>query len=214
VLLYSLVRLALKGLVGLASGWEVRGREHIPRSGAVIVASNHVSFLDPPLVGTAAVRELHFLAKEELFRPPVFGSLIRTFHAIPIRRGMVDLSGMARATEVLKAGHALILFPEGSRMRDGVLHRARPGVGMLAVGGDARIVPCFITGSDRPKTWLFRRGTLRVTFGPARTWREYAGDRADEPPGRPLYQSIADSVMRDIAALRQETLNTAPRGAA
>ncbi len=211
---YSASRLLLDGLVGAVSGWKVEGREHIPRSGGLIVASNHISFYDPPFIGTAAVRELHYLAKEELFRPPVFGSLIRAFNAIPIRRGMVDLSGLTRAIEVLKSGRALIMFPEGSRMRDGELHPARPGVGMLAVGADARIVPCFISGSDRPNQWVLRRGTLRVSFGPVKTWRELAGDLADQPPGRALYQGVADGVMREIAALKAAQLNKASRGAA
>ncbi len=213
-LAYSAVRTLLGGLVGAVSGWEVRGREHVPRSGGLIVASNHISFNDPPLIGTAAVRELHVLAKEELFRSPLLGPLIRYFNAIPIRRGMADLSGLARAMDVLRAGDALIVFPEGSRMRDGELHPGRPGVGMMAVNTDARIVPCFISGSDRPKEWLLRRGLLRVSFAPARTWRELAGDAADEPPGRALYQGVADGVMREIAALKARQKDRASRGAA
>lgn len=201
-LLYSVSRILLDGLVGVVSGWEVRGRGNVPRTGGLIVASNHISFQDPPLIGTAAVRELHYLAKEELFRPPVFGSLIRTFNAIPIRRGAVDLKGLSRAMDVLRSGGALIMFPEGSRMRDGQLHPARPGVGMLAVNTEAAIVPCYITGSDRPAGWLTRRTKLRVSFGPARSWRQLAGDQADLPPGRALYQGVADGVMREIAALK------------
>jgi 1-acyl-sn-glycerol-3-phosphate acyltransferase len=200
--------------MGVASGWEIHGREHVPRSGGLIVASNHISFWDPPLVGTAAVRELHFMAKEELFRPPVFGTLIRTFNAIPIRRGMADLSGLARAMDLLRAGHALIMFPEGSRMRDGELHPARPGVGMLAVNTGAVIVPCFISGTDRPKGWLLRRVRVRVTFGPPRTWQELVGDRATEPPGRTLYQSVGDGVMREIASLKGQQFLGVTRGTA
>jgi 1-acyl-sn-glycerol-3-phosphate acyltransferase len=211
---YSVSRLLLDGLLGVASGWEVRGRENIPRTGGLIVASNHISYMDPPLIGTAAVRVLHYLAKEELFRQPLLGPLITAFHAIPIRRGMADLSGLARAIDVLKSGAALIMFPEGSRMRDGELHPARPGVGMLAVGGNAKIVPCFISGSDRPNQWFLRRVKLSVSFGPARTWQELAGDLAAEPPGRALYQCIADGVMRDIAALKAAQPNKAPRGTA
>ena len=213
-LLYSATRSLLDGLVRVASGWEVRGREHIPRSGGLIVASNHISYFDPPLVGTAAVRELHFLAKEELFRPPVFGSLIRAFNAIPIRRGVADLSGLAKAMEVLRSGQALIVFPEGTRSRDGQLRSARPGVGMLAVGTDALIAPCYISGSNRPGGWLTRRSKLRVWFGPARTWKELAGPQADLPPGRALYQGVGDGVMREIAALRAGQLSSASRGAA
>jgi len=204
----------LDGLVRVVSSWEVRGREHVPRSGGLIVASNHISFFDPPLIGIAAVRELHFLAKEELFRPPVFGSLIRTYNAIPIRRGVADLSGLSKAIEVLRGGEALIMFPEGSRMRDGELHPARPGVGMLAVGTDALIVPCYISGSDRPGGWITRRARLRVWFGPARTWQDLAGPEADLTPGRALYQRIGDGLMREIAALRDGQRKAASRGAA
>jgi len=213
-LLYSATRFVVDALVGVASGWEVRGREHIPKSGGLIVASNHVSYFDPPLVGTAAVRELHFLAKEELFRPPVFGSLIRAYNAIPIRRGVADLSGLAKAIEVLRSGKALIVFPEGTRSRDGQLRSARPGVGMLAVGTDALIVPCSITGSDRPGGWITRRTKLRVWFGPARSWKDLAGSQSDLPPGRALYQGVGDGVMKEIAALRASQLNPASRGAA
>lgn len=213
-LLYSASRFLLSGLIRVASSWEVRGRENIPRSGGLIVASNHISFFDPPLVGIAAVRELHFLAKEELFRPPVFGSLIRTYNAIPIRRGVADLSGLSKAIEVLRDGKALIMFPEGSRMRDGELHPARPGVGMLAVGTDALIVPCYISGSDRPGGWLTRRSRLRVWFGPARSWKDLAGPEADLTPGRALYQRIGDGLMREIAALRDGQRKSASRGAA
>ncbi len=213
-LAYSLARFCLEGLVGAVSGWKVEGRGHVPRSGGLIVASNHISFFDPPLIGTACVRELHYLAKEELFRSRVLGPVIRYFNTIPIRRGMADLTGLTRAIDVLKAGHALIVFPEGSRMRDGKLHPARPGVGMMAVNADAQIVPCFISGSDRPKQWLSRRGTLRVSFGPVGSWRDFAGAVADEPRGRALYQGVADGVMREIARLKEQQLNSASRGTA
>ena len=213
-LLYSASRFLLDGLVRVVSSWEVRGRENIPRAGGLIVASNHISFFDPPLIGIATVRELHFLAKEELFRQPVLGPLIRTFNSIPIRRGVADMSGLSKAMEVLRGGKALIMFPEGSRMRDGELHPARPGVGMLAVGTDARIVPCYISGSDRPGGWITRRSKLRVWFGPARSWQELAGPQADLAPGRALYQGIGDGLMKEIAALRNGQLNKAPRGAA
>jgi 1-acyl-sn-glycerol-3-phosphate acyltransferase len=211
-LVYSVSRLLLDVLLVLVSGWKVRGRKHVPLTGGLIVASNQISYMDPPLIGAAAVRELHYLGKEELFRQPLLGPLIRAFNGIPIRRGMADLSGLARAIEVLKNGDALVMFPEGSRMRDGELHPARPGVGMLAVGGNAKIVPCFISGSDRPNQWFLRGVKLRVSFGPARTWQELAGDLADQPPGRAMYQGIADGVMRDIATLKAASLNKAPRG--
>ena len=124
------------------------------------------------------------------------------------------MSGLSKAIEVLRGGKALIMFPEGSRMRDGQLHPARPGVGMLAVGTDALIVPCYISGSDRPGRWITRRSKLRVWFGPARSWKDLAGPESDLTPGRALYQRIGDGLMREIAVLRAGQLNSVSRGAA
>lgn len=200
---YSVTRSVLDGLIGILTGWQVRGRSFVPLDGGLIVASNHISYFDPPFVGTAAVRELHFLAKEELFRPPVFRSLIRAYNSIPIRRGAVDMRGLSKAMEVLRAGHALIMFPEGTRSRDGQLHPAKPGVGMLAVNTGARILPCYLSGTDHaPTQWLTRRTRPRVSFGQARTWQELAGADAGLEPGRALYQCVGDGAMREIAALK------------
>ncbi|MEQ1834417.1 MAG: lysophospholipid acyltransferase family protein [Candidatus Eisenbacteria bacterium] len=211
---YSASRFLLGGFVAALSGWEVRGRENVPSSGGLIVASNHCSYWDPVLVGVASVRELHYLAKEELFRPPVFGSLIRAFNSIPIRRGAVDMRGLHQAMEVLRAGHALIMFPEGTRSRDGELHEARPGIGMLAVATGARIVPVYVEHSNRPRKWMLRQVKLRVSIGPVRTWQELAGPEAGLEPGRALYQSVGNGVMREITALKAGQPNSAARATA
>ena len=180
----------------------------------MIIASNHISFWDPPLIGAALAREMHFLAKEELFATPLLGPLIRSWNAIPIRRGTADLSGLARAIETLKRGGALLMFPEGSRMRDGELHPARPGLGLMAVSADVPIVPCYISGSNRPGRWWYRGARVRMTFGTPRGWRDYAGPEAESPPGRALYQRIGQTAMTDIAGLKREQERMASRGAA
>ncbi|HEY6867358.1 MAG TPA: lysophospholipid acyltransferase family protein [Candidatus Eisenbacteria bacterium] len=211
---YSAARFVASTVLGSLSRWDVKGREHIPLSGGLIVASNHVSFWDPPLVGSAIRREVHFLAKEELFSTPLLGPMIRSLNSIPIRRGVADLSGMSRAIAALRGGGALLMFPEGTRMRDGELHPARPGVGMMAVHADVSIVPCYISGSGRPGHWLWRRSRVRIWFGPARPWRDLAGPESDLTPGRALYQRLGDAVMREIAVLKAGQLNSASRGAA
>lgn len=211
---YSASRIAIGAALGVLTRWKVRGSEHVPRVGGVVVASNHISFLDPPLVGAAIPREVHFLAKEELFRTPVLGRLIRTYHAIPIRRGVADLSGLWRAVEVLRAGGALLMFPEGSRMRDGRLHPARPGVGLMAVQADVPVVPCHISGSNRTGRWWLGGGRVRITFAPARPWRELVGPETDLTPGRALYRAVGEGIMRLIAALRAAERKSASPGAA
>ncbi len=211
---YSAVRHLAGAIFGLTSGREVRGLEWIPRSGGVIVASNHISFWDPPMIGSAIPREMHFLAKEELFSTPLLGPVIRGLNAIPIRRGSADLSGLSRAIEALKAGGGLLLFPEGSRMRDGELHPARPGAGLMSVQVDVPIVPCYISGSNRPARWWIRRAKVRIWFGPPQDWRALAGDEQDLAPGRELYRRIGEAVMREIAALKSSQQSEASRGAA
>jgi 1-acyl-sn-glycerol-3-phosphate acyltransferase len=121
---------------------------------------------------------------------------------------------MSRAIDVLRSGGALLMFPEGSRMRDGELHPARPGVGMLAVSADVPILPCFISGSSHPRGWWLRSSRVRISFGACRPWRELAGPETDLTPGRALYQRIGDSVMRRIADLRAGQKQAASRGAA
>ena len=211
---YSAARFLASGCLAALTGWEIRGREHVPRKGGLIVAANHVSFWDPPLIGSALPREAYFLAKEELFRTFGLGPLIRSVNAIPIRRGVADLSGLSRAMETLRRGEALLMFPEGSRMRDGELHPARPGVGMMAVHADALVVPCYISGSGRPRLWLFRRRRVRIWFGPARHWTALAGEAANLAPGRELYQRVGDAIMREVAVLKSGQQAAASRGAA
>lgn len=211
---YSAARFLAGAALGLLTRWEVKGRDQVPREGGLIVASNHVSFWDPPLVGAALPREAHFLAKEELFSSPWMGWLIRSVNAIPIRRGVADLSGMSRAIETLQRGSALLMFPEGSRMRDGELHPARPGVGMMAVNADVPIVPCYVSGSGRPSRWVWRGVRVRIWFGPALHWKDLAGPETDLAPGRALYQRVSDAVMREVAVLRSGQLRSASRGAA
>jgi len=211
---YSAARFLASVVLGALSGREVRGVERIPRTGGLIVASNHISFWDPPLVGSAFTREACFMAKEELFSTPVLGPLIRGVNAIPIRRGAADLKGLARAIEALKSGLVLLMFPEGSRMRDGALHPARPGVGMLAAQADVPIIPCYISGSNQPRKWLYRGARVRIWFGVSRPWRTFASPDEDLPLGRALYQHVGDGVMKEIAALRSGQMESASRGAA
>ena len=99
-------------------------------------------------------------------------------------------------------------------MRDGELHPARPGLGMISVNADVPILPCYISGSNHPGRWWTRRVRVRISFGVPRPWREYAGSADDLTPGRALYQRIGDAVMRDIAALKNTQRVPASRGAA
>ena len=123
--------------------------------GPQILASNHVTNADPLVLGIAAARELHFLAKEELFQASrVFASLIRSYNAWPVRRGRGDAGAIRQCSRILQDGRALVLFPEGTRSKTGEIAGFMPGVAMLAMANDAPVIPTRIVGLDQ--TWLAR----------------------------------------------------------
>jgi len=182
---------------------DVRGRERVPASGGLVVASNHSSFWDPPILAVALPRETHFLAKEELFRVFGFGSLIASVNAIPIRRGVADLGGISRALDVLRSGGCLIVFPEGGRMKDGQLHRAKPGLGLIVAHARVPVLPVHVTGSNHIRRCLARKERVQVRFGRPLAV-ETLLEGGDPELGRALYQRVSDRVMEEITRLRRE----------
>jgi len=128
---------------------QVKGLKNIPAYGAVIVASNHVSNLDPAVIGATFSRRLCFMAMEELFRNKFFGGLIKRLGAFPLRRGKADISAMRKAVSVLKGSGALLIFPQGRRSENIVPENILPGIGFLAKKTNAVIVPARIFGTDK-----------------------------------------------------------------
>jgi len=143
--------------------------------GPVIFASNHLSYFDPPAVGAGIAREVHFMAKRELFKNLLFGALIRFYNAVPVRRGVMDWSAVAQVKEILRSGGSVLLFPEGTRSRDGRLGKARFGVGLLAQQTGATIVPIYVRGTDRIRKSFFRQPPMAVFYAQPVTADQYAG---------------------------------------
>lgn len=145
----------------LLSGVEIKGR--IPKKGALILASNHLSFLDPPLVGYTAFREVFFLAKPGLFvLSKFFTWLIKTYNAINLEGGQ----GIRPAIKLLKQGRAVVIFPEGTRSRKGVLLPFNVGVGYLAITYNVPVVPVRIINSNKKLVSLiFRFNKLKIIYG-------------------------------------------------
>lgn len=177
-------------------GFRVHGAERVPKRGAVIIASNHVSSWDPLLVGLAVRREVHFLAKGELFANPLLRRLITAYNAIPVRRGGSDRRALAATSRVLEGGGALLLFPEGTRSPSGELGEAKAGVGFLSSRTGAVVVPTYIVGSAALRRALTRRRPVEVTFGEAIA--PAAGGSRD------AYQATADRTMEEIRRLKEE----------
>ncbi len=175
----------------------VHGLENVPKGGPYIVASNHRSHLDPPVLNSVFPEPLVFLAKEELFRPPL-GWIIRHMRAVPIRRGSGDVETLEMVLELLHRGCKVAIFPEGTRADPGKFLRPKPGVGLLAIKSGIPVVPVLIEGTDR----VFPRGSrfpkpgprIDVFIGKPRRFSAYQ----DNLKG---YRQAAIEIMEEIKSL-------------
>ena len=160
---YSVVRVLFNGLFFGIYGLHVEGRENIPKEGAIIVAPNHKSNFDPPIVGVAFKdRIIHYMAKEELFKNPIFGYILRQFGTFPVKRGSIDRMAIRRAILELKEGNALGIFPEGTRIQREGLGRFHSGMASLAFMSGVSILPVAVVGSV---TMPRKCGPLAVLIG-------------------------------------------------
>ena len=203
--LYLLVWSVIKVLSHLLFRLGVRGRDNVPKTGGVLLVANHVSNLDPPLVAVSLWRPCHVLAKEELFRVPVLGWIIARINAHPIRRGGVDRQALREGVEIMTGGNILLLFPEGTRSRDGNLQEAKPGAAMIAVQANVPIVPVYVDGSFRsmPRGAAFPRPVkIRVFFGEPFMPADAMPAEGDK---RVRYEALAAEMMARIARLRDES---------
>jgi len=177
--------------------------ERIPLTGPVILAVNHQSFLDPPLAGICTQRELYFLARRSLLKWPILGPLMLKVNVIPVDRGAGDMAALKAVIRVLKEGHATLLFPEGTRSRDGKLQKAQAGLGMIIARTGAPVVPMRIFGAHEalpPDGRSFHASPVSVVVGePIRFSPEELACK-----DRELYQRLSDRVMDAIAAIRYE----------
>ncbi len=145
---------------------------NVPRAeevaGGLLIVSNHQSFFDPVLIGMALPRQICYLARETLFEVPGFGAMIRMFGARPVRRGAVDAEAVRTVIRLLRAGEALLMFPEGTRTRDGEFGRFSPGAAALAARCGVRLLPVCVEGAFRswPRTRpLPKASPMAVAFG-------------------------------------------------
>ena len=205
------IRARLMAAIGGTASWVVKllakcllrveaiGIERIPASGPVILAINHVNFIDAPLLYALVPRHTTGLVKAELWQQPMLGVVARAWGTIPIRRGDLDLDAFRRALQVLRQGNLLGLAPEGTRSHDGCLLNGRPGAVMLALRApDTCIVPMAIYGHEHyAQHWLrLRRTPVHLRFGQPFRLKVRAG-----PVTRKARQRMTDEIMWQIAAL-------------
>jgi 1-acyl-sn-glycerol-3-phosphate acyltransferase len=149
----------------------------VPKKGSFIIACNHVSFLDPPIVGICAAREIYFLAKIDLFQTSrAFAWLIKAYNAIPIS----GIQGLRTAMKLLKKGAVVVIFPEGTRSRKGHMLPFNPGVSYLATNLGIPVIPAYIANSDKRFLQLILRlNRLKISFGKPISPAGYENSRED-----------------------------------
>jgi 1-acyl-sn-glycerol-3-phosphate acyltransferase len=192
-MLYSILRLLSAIILKILFRFKAKGLEHVPKRGGFILASNHVSYLDPIAVGVACQRKLNYMAKEELFCNPLFSRLLSRIGVFPVKRDSADLSALKEAMRRVRIGGALVLFPEGSRRFDGASHEPYSGIGFLAAKLNVPVIPAFVKGTEKalPAGAKFIRLTnISVCFG-----KQISIER------RMPYQDIAGHIMDNIRHL-------------
>ncbi len=195
-----------RAVFGTYFHWRVYEANRVPESGSVILAANHASLLDPPLVGAALKRDICYLARESLFRNPLFGAVLRSWNVVPVDRDGGGATGLRAIMDRLNAGNAVILFPEGTRTLDGALQPARSGIGLLAIKSTAPVVPVRLFGTFEAygrKMRLPRPRSVAVKFGRPMNldrWRAEA-QTCSKARLKEIYQRTAEAIMDQIARL-------------
>ena len=198
---------------------EVRGQHRIPKTGPFILACNHVSFIDPPVVAAACSRRLVFMARADLFHQPLLAAFMRGVHVISLVRGETDLGAIREAVRRLGQGDVVTIFPEGGRQPTGQLSAAKRGVGVLAAAARVPIIPVYIQGTfkalPRDERCLSPK-KIRVAFGepipyttdsvpsPASSSGTGSAEGAPERTARYHHEQLAEAVTTQWRRLEHE----------
>lgn len=184
---------------------EVAGTENFPTDGPFLIASNHASHIDPPIVGSHVPRQMRFFARRTLWNSRIGSWWLNKVETIPVERDSGDVGAIKKVLLALKENRAVVLFPEGTRSPDGQLQKAKAGVGLMACKTGVPVVPCRLYGSfaafGKGKALPHFGTSIDIVFGPPISAAEY-----DDPSaGKARYEIAAQRIMDRIAALQQPT---------
>lgn len=190
---YKIATSIVRGLFRIIYRVEVEGLDKIPADKEFIVAPNHLSNLDPPMLGVFLPLRMSYMAKEELFRIPIFGGLIKALGAFPVKRGGMDLAAIKTAVSLLKSGKCIMIFPEGKRSRTpGILSEGKQGAVMIAAKAGVGILPVGINASYKP--W----SKIKIQIGDLIEFSEYGEKKLSSED---MHKITKEMLMPQIACL-------------
>ena len=203
---YRIAWIIFRAIFATYFRWRAFGAENVPLQGGVILASNHASFLDPPLVGAGLKRGINFLARESLFRFPIMGAVLRSWNVVPVDREGGGAKGLKNILDRLLNGAGIILFPEGTRTKDGQLQPARSGIGLTVIKSTAPVVPVRVFGTFAAygRNHKFPQPhRLVVKYGRPMNFEALRAEAktCDKMRLKAIYQQVADEIMAAIARL-------------
>jgi 1-acyl-sn-glycerol-3-phosphate acyltransferase len=195
--IYWFFRATFQAFFKIFNRLEVVGSDCVPKTGGVIVAVNHVSYLDPLVIGAALRRRATYMAREGLFKLPLIGTFVGSF-SFPVRRGKPRPSTIKEAVKRLNRGELIVMFPEGGRSDGGDILDAKRGVGVIAVMSKAPIVPALISGTERSLpvgAKVVKPAKIKVIFG-----KSIEINR--EEPDKQFQERICRNIMDEIRKLK------------
>jgi len=202
--LYYIFKIIFKIFYYIFFRYEVKGVENIPTKGGVIIASNHLSYLDPPLIGIAINRKAIFIAKWSLFKNPLIGWFV-SLYSLPVDKYNPKPSTIKNTVKALKDGKVVVIFPEGGRSINGKLGKGMKGIGMIALLSKAPVVPALIEGTDKALpigAKFFKPYKVRVTFGTPIVYNKNKVVYNKKDSSKKIQQEITEEIMLSIKMLK------------
>ncbi|MCF8011540.1 MAG: 1-acyl-sn-glycerol-3-phosphate acyltransferase [Clostridiales bacterium] len=191
---YRIARIICRAILLLLRRWDVRGVDNMPRDGGVIVVSNHISYWDPVIVGCAFNRKINFMAKLDLFKVPLVNIIIKNLGAFPVKRKGTDTGAIRHSLKLLARGEVLGIFPEGTRSTSQELMEFHMGGAMLAVKGNAPVLPVAIEGSPG------LLGKVRVSIGEPLS---YSSQENQQETQKARIKKLSEQVMQELTCLKK-----------
>ena len=208
-IVYGILWILCRSLSSLFLRYRTNGSEHVPRTGGVLIAANHASYTDIPLLGCGVTRRLFYLGRANLFPNPLWNWVLRSLGWIPLKPERWDRKAFQQVIDLLNAGKAVVIFPEGTRTPDGTLQPGKPGIGMIVAEAQCPVIPAYLEGTFQVLPMgasRLRRHPVSVRFGES---IDFSQD-LKRFQGKELYKHISQTVMTRIADLSRVGNSAAP----